>query len=68
MRFPLGRRHVFGVIAVGLAGLVLAGRLVAIRVSAREPPLMRPTGLTADPAHDQVSLDWDDPSDPAITG
>ena len=28
----------------------------------------QPTGLTADPAHDQVGLDWDDPDDPAITG
>ena len=23
----------------------------------------QPTGLTADPAHDQVGLDWDDPDD-----
>ena len=28
----------------------------------------QPTGLTADPAHDQVGLDWDDPDDPTITG
>ena len=28
----------------------------------------QPTGLTADPAHDQVGLDWDDPDDSAITG
>ena len=27
-----------------------------------------PTGLTADPAHDQVGLDWDDPDDSTITG
>ena len=28
----------------------------------------QPTGLTADPAHDQVGLDWDDPNDSTITG
>ena len=28
----------------------------------------QPTGLTADPAHDQVGLDWDDPDDSTITG
>ena len=31
------------------------------------PPTLtpaQPTGLTADPAHDQVGLDWDDPDDP----
>ena len=35
------------------------------------PPTLtpaQPTGLTADPAHDQVGLDWDDPDDAAITG
>ena len=35
------------------------------------PPTLtpaQPTGLTADPAHDQVGLDWDDPDDSTITG
>ena len=27
-----------------------------------------PTGLTADPAHDQVGLAWDDPDDSTISG
>ena len=52
----------------GLAGLVLAGLLLAGTVTAQEGAPPQPTGLTADPAHDQVGLDWDDPDDPTITG
>ena len=43
----------------------------ALTPAAPAPPALtpaQPTGLTADPAHDQVGLDWDDPDDPAITG
>ena len=52
----------------GLAGLVLAGLLLAGTVTAQEGAPPQPTGLTADPAHDQAGLDWDDPDDPTITG
>ena len=52
----------------GPAGLVLAGLLLAGTVTAQEGAPPQPTGLTADPAHDQVGLDWDDPDDPTITG
>ena len=54
--------------SAGPAGLVLAGLLLAGTVTAQEGAPPQPTGLTADPAHDQVGLDWDDPDDPAITG
>ena len=47
----------------GLAGLVLAGLLLAGTVTAQEGAPPQPTGLTADPAHDQVGLAWDDPDD-----
>ena len=43
----------------------------ALTPAAPAPPALtpaQPTGLTADPAHDQAGLDWDDPDDPAITG
>ena len=33
----------------------------------RDPPA-KPTGLTGEVAHDQVSLSWDDPSDDSIAG
>ena len=52
----------------GLSGLLLAGLLLAVTVLAQEAAPAQPTGLTADPAHDQVSLDWDDPDDSSITG
>ena len=52
----------------GLSGLLLAGLLLAVTVLAQEAAPAQPTGLTADPAHDQVGLAWDDPDDPAITG
>ena len=35
------------------------------------PPVLtpaQPSGLTTDPAHDQVGLDWDDPDDSTISG
>ena len=54
--------------SAGPAGLVLAGLLLAGTVTAQEGAPPQPTGLTADPAHDQVGLDWDDPDDPTITG
>ena len=54
--------------SAGLAGLVLAGLLLAGTVTAQEGAPPQPTGLRADPAHDRVSLDWDDPDDAAITG
>ena len=54
--------------SAGLAGLVLAGLLLGGTVTAQEGAPPQPTGLTADPASDQVGLDWDDPDDPAITG
>ena len=54
--------------SAGLAGLVLAGLLLAGTVTAQEGAPPQPTGLTADPAHDQVGLAWDDPDDAAITG
>ena len=43
----------------------------ALTPAAPAPPALtpaQPTGLTADPAHDQVGLDWDDPDDSTITG
>ena len=52
----------------GLAGLLLAGLLLAVPVLAQEAAPAQPTGLTADPAHDQVGLVWDDPDDSTITG
>ena len=52
----------------GLSGLLLAGLLLAVTVLAQEAAPAQPTGLTADPAHDQVGLDWDDPDDSSITG
>ena len=52
----------------GLSGLLLAGLLLAVTVLAQEAAPAQPTGLTADPAHDQVGLDWDDPDDSTITG
>ena len=54
--------------SAGLAGLVLAGLLLAGTVTAQEGAPPQPTGLRADPAHDRVSLDWDDPDDSTITG
>ncbi len=54
--------------SAGLAGLVLAGLLLAGTVTAQEGAPPQPTGLTAEPAHDQVGLDWDDPDDSTITG
>ena len=54
--------------SAGLAGLVLAGLLLAGTVTAQEGAPPQPTGLTAEPAHDRVSLDWDDPDDSTITG
>ena len=54
--------------SAGLAGLVLVGLLLAGTVTAQEGAPPQPTGLRADPAHDRVSLDWDDPDDAAITG
>ena len=54
--------------SAGPAGLVLAGLLLAGTVTAQEGAPPQPTGLTADPAHDQVGLAWDDPDDPTITG
>ena len=52
----------------GLSGLLLAGLLLAVTVLAQEAAPAQPTGLTADPAHDQVGLAWDDPDDSTITG
>ena len=52
----------------GLAGLLLAGLLLAVTVLAQSAAPAQPTGLTADPAHDRVGLDWDDPDDSTITG
>ena len=52
----------------GLSGLLLAGLLLAVTVLAQDAAPAQPTGLTADPAHDQVGLDWDDPDDSTITG
>ena len=54
--------------SAGLAGLVLAGLLLAGTVTAQEGAPPQPTGLRAEPAHDQVGLDWDDPDDSTITG
>ena len=54
--------------SAGLAGLVLAGLLLAGTVTAQEGAPPQPTGLRAEPAHDRVSLDWDDPDDSTITG
>ena len=69
MRFPtFGRRHFSWLTAAGLSALILAGLLLAITVTAQEGAPPQPTGLTADPAHDQVGLDWDDPDDSSITG
>ncbi len=69
MRFPtFGRRHFSWLTAAGLSALILAGLLLAITVTAQEGAPPQPTGLTADPAHDQVGLAWDDPDDSSITG
>ncbi len=69
VRFPtFGRRHFSWLTAAGLSALILAGLLLAITVTAQEGAPPQPTGLTADPAHDQVGLDWDDPDDSSITG
>ena len=57
-----------GLAGLLLAGLLLSGLLLAVTVLAQEAAPAQPTGLTADPAHDQVGLAWDDPDDSTITG
>ena len=66
---PLGGRLILlAVVAFLIAGPVLGVKGPAeAQVPDSEPPA-RPTGLTGTVAHESVSLSWDDPGDPSITG
>ena len=52
---------------MGLAGVILTVPASTAFAQDNGPPA-RPTGLTAQAAHDQVSLSWNDPGDESITG
>ena len=68
-RRPVGRRLAL----LAMAALFVAGLPLSIdgRVGAQVPqsaPPATPTGLTGTFTHESVSLSWDDPGDPSITG
>ena len=59
---------------VALLAVLVAAAVLGLPALAAPPPgdvgvePARPTGLTADAAHDAVALCWDDPADATITG
>ena len=68
-----GRRYVYRIKAVNAAGTSDKSTWVRAYTPAAPPkpsPSLpaRPTGLSAEAAHDTVALTWDDPADPTVTG
>ena len=59
----------YAVLALGAAGDGARSTTVRATTPAAPPPVpSAPTGLTATPSHDQVSLAWDDPQDSNVAG
>ena len=54
--------------AVLLATLATLAFLSSPAQAQSDEPPAKPTGLTGEVAHDQVSLSWDDADDASITG